>query len=120
MKRRAILLVEDDPDVAEALAELLTDEGFVVAIAANGLEGLTYLQTHDSPSVILLDLMMPVMDGYTFRAAQRADPRLASIPVFCISAGAMDHRLGALDLAGAFKKPIDVAALLGAIRQQLA
>jgi CheY-like chemotaxis protein len=112
-----ILLVEDDPDVRDALAEVLADEGYLVAVAENGLEAVERLSAHEPPAVILLDLMMPVMDGYEFRRLQLADPRLASIPVICISAGVMDERVEAMQLTAAFKKPVDLKALLGRIRR---
>jgi CheY-like chemotaxis protein len=83
-----ILLVDDDDDIRESLAEVLEDKGFEVRTAANGEDGLAVLRAHDDhPSVILLDLMMPVMDGYTFLAEKRADPALADIPVAVITAG---------------------------------
>jgi CheY-like chemotaxis protein len=110
-----VLLVEDDPDVSHALSEVLTDEGYSVALASNGLEGMEYLRTQEPPAVILLDLMMPVMDGYEFRTLQRAEPRFADVPVLVISAGAMDERIDAMQLAGALKKPLDLQALLDAI-----
>jgi CheY-like chemotaxis protein len=112
-----ILLVEDDPDVRDALEEVLEDEGYVVAVAENGLEAVKLLLAHEPPALILLDLMMPVMDGYEFRRHQLADPRLATIPVIGISAGMMDDRIEAMQLAASIKKPLDLKALLEEIRR---
>ena len=71
---RRVLIVEDDDDVRDAIAELLADHAYSPVAAANGQDALDRLQKPDErPCVILLDLMMPVMDGWTFRAAQRAN-----------------------------------------------
>jgi CheY-like chemotaxis protein len=82
-----ILVVDDDPDIRESLREVLEDEGYAVTCVSNGREALDHLQkTAARPCVILLDLMMPVMDGWTFREHQLKDPALAEIPVYVISA----------------------------------
>jgi len=83
---RYILIVDDDDDIRLALAEVLEDEGYQVKTAANGSEALTLLRSSETPCMILLDLMMPVMDGWTFREQQLKDPALAEIPVYVISA----------------------------------
>ena len=69
-----VLIVEDDEDLREMMAQLLTLEGFQTAAVANGREALDYLRATAKPNVILLDLMMPVMDGWEFRRHQQADP----------------------------------------------
>ena len=82
-----ILIVEDHPEISTTLTELFEDEGYLVVTAANGQAALAYLRhaaTH--PSLILLDLMMPVMDGWTFRAIQARDPAFQAIPVVIMSA----------------------------------
>ena len=112
-----ILLVDDDAGVSDALSDLLISEGYRVAVAGNGAEALRYLDTHPLPSAILLDLMMPVMDGYEFRAKQRRNPVLASVPTFAVSAGAMGERVEQMALRGAFKKPIAIEALLDALQE---
>jgi CheY-like chemotaxis protein len=81
-----VLLVEDDAAIAEALEDMLRDEGLEVARAANGREALALLRRGLRPSSILLDLMMPVMDGWDFRQEQLADPALKDIPVVVVSA----------------------------------
>jgi CheY-like chemotaxis protein len=81
----SVLVVEDDPDARELLRTALTIEGYDVRTAKNGLEALASLRQQRA-CIILLDIMMPVMDGWTFRREQVADPVLASIPVLCITA----------------------------------
>src|SRR5258706_559410 len=104
----AILLVEDDPDIRADLAELLRDDGFEVITAQNGQDALARLQQGLMPKVILLDLMMPVMDGWTFRSEQLRDPDLARIPTLLLS-GAHDVRQQARDLgaSGYVPKPLE-------------
>jgi CheY-like chemotaxis protein len=114
--RCKILLVEDDADVSDALAEILQLEGYEVALAFNGSEALGYLRQNPPPCVILLDLMMPIMDGYEFLNRRSGVPDLSAIPVFCISAGTMDERLRQLQTTHVFKKPLHLPTLLGAIR----
>src|SRR5688572_20891611 len=82
----AILLVEDDEGCQEALAELLSDEGYRVAVVGDGHEAILYLQTHALPELIILDLMMPEMDGQEFRERQLQNPTWAQIPVIIVSA----------------------------------
>lgn len=84
--RQTILVVDDDADIREILAEILESEGYPVAQARNGQEALDYLRQADPPCLILLDLMMPVMDGWAFLDAHDADPELARIPVVVCSA----------------------------------
>lgn len=94
---------------------MLQDEGYEVVAAANGEVGLQRLRAHAAPSLILLDVMMPVMDGYRFRALQREDPATAAIPVFILSAGTITEKVLAMGAAGTFSKPLDLDALLRAI-----
>ena len=95
------------------MAQLLTLEGFHAATVANGREALQYLGGSEKPEVILLDLMMPVMDGWEFRAAQLDDAELASIPVVVFSAHhAARQAAGTLGAVTALAKPLDVDELL--------
>jgi CheY-like chemotaxis protein len=80
-----VLIVEDDRDIRETLVELLASAGYETAQAANGRDALDAAR-HARPQLIVLDLMMPVMDGWQFRSEQRRDPALAPIPVIVISA----------------------------------
>jgi two-component system, chemotaxis family, chemotaxis protein CheY len=114
----SILLVEDDIDVREALAEALRDQGYAVDTAVDGVHALERLRGGARPGVILLDLMMPRMDGVEFRTAQRADPALAHLPVVLLSADArMGEKARVLDVQGAIRKPIDLAQLTAAIER---
>jgi CheY-like chemotaxis protein len=82
------MVVDDDHDIRESFASLLTDAGMNVTVARNGREALDVLRTADTrPCLIFLDLMMPVMDGFEFRQEQTSDPGLANIPVIVITAG---------------------------------
>ena len=84
--RPKVLIVDDDRDIREALGELLADEGFAVEAAWNGAEALKRLRAGLRPNVIILDLMMPVMDGLAFRAVLKETPELARIPVIGVTA----------------------------------
>ncbi len=113
-----LLVVEDDYDIRYALALVLESEGFTVVGAANGQEGLERLRSGERPCLILLDLMMPTMDGWQFRAQQAGDPALGSIPVVVISAdGKVPQKAAALGAAAYLKKPIDFDALIETVRR---
>jgi CheY-like chemotaxis protein len=109
------MIVDDDRDIRETLAEVLEDEGFLVVTAANGAEALDLLASAPLPNVILLDLMMPVMDGFEFRVAQKMAAELAPIPVVIITAGGAPPG-GALEPTAVVRKPLNVPRLLDAIR----
>src|SRR6516164_9438164 len=84
---RSILLVEDDRDICEIVEQVLADEGYETVAVSNGAEGLARLRSPaPRPFVILLDLMLPVMDAWQFRAEQVRDASLADIPVVIFSA----------------------------------
>jgi CheY-like chemotaxis protein len=114
-----VLIVEDDADLREMMAQMLSLEGFQAMAVSNGREALEYLHEADVPQVILLDLMMPVMDGWEFRRKQQADPALASVPVIVLSA--LDQaRAGNLDATAFLKKPLDFDHLLALVREHCA
>jgi CheY-like chemotaxis protein len=98
-----VLLVDDDSGVRRTLARFLGRDGMSV-VADNGQQALTYLQGGGAASVIVLDLRMPVMDGFKFREAQRKDSSLAGIPVIVLS-GADTDRFDELQAAATFEKP---------------
>jgi CheY-like chemotaxis protein len=117
-EQTTVLVVEDDYDVRDALVPILEYDGHRVASAANGREALEQLRTSPAPSLILLDLMMPVMDGAEFRAEQLRDPALASIPVVVVSADpAVREKAKRLGAAGFVEKPIDIDMLLEQVRR---
>jgi CheY-like chemotaxis protein len=110
-----VLIVEDDADLREMMAQLLTLEGFRAETAANGRDALDYLEKGAHPDVILLDLMMPVMDGWEFRRRQSQNPALARVPVVVLSA--LDQsRAADIDGAAFLKKPLDFDRLLSLVR----
>jgi CheY-like chemotaxis protein len=114
---RQVLVIEDDPSIREALADLLRDLGYAVSEARNGLEGLRQASER-RPDLILLDLMMPAMDGWKFREAQKQDALLIDVPVIVISAFATaEDDVTLADVAARFSKPFDVMALLEAVRR---
>jgi CheY-like chemotaxis protein len=109
---RRILIVEDDPDTREMLGRFLEIAGYEVEQAANGSEALRVLRRGATASVILLDLMMPVMDGWQFREEQRRDPSLAHIPVVVVTAAGPRDRVPPIDADAWLGKPIDLDGLL--------
>jgi CheY-like chemotaxis protein len=110
-----ILIVEDDADSRETLRFFLTARGFRVATVVNGKEALDLLRSGTRPRVILLDMLMPVMDGWEFRSRQLDDPNLRSIPVVVTSAVGLDRR--PVSNVGLFRKPLDLDALLQVVRK---
>jgi two-component system response regulator MprA len=111
-----VLIVEDDLDIREMLQSLLRDEGYEVAIAGNGQEALQQMTALGArrPSLILLDLMMPVMDGHAFLDAIQARFEFKNIPVLMLTAAQTTRRS---EVAGYLKKPLDLSELLGAVER---
>jgi PAS domain S-box-containing protein len=115
-----VLLVEDDDDIRTCVAELLRTEGYQVLCAANGEEGLKQLAAvAPPPDVIVLDLMMPVLDGLGFSAAQQKRPEWSQIPVVVLSGDGVgdERRRAAIPRASFLKKPVDVNVLLKLVDQ---
>jgi CheY-like chemotaxis protein len=111
-----ILIVEDDDDIREALTQILELEGYQVREAVNGREALDISAQQPTPSLILLDLMMPVMDGWQFRSEQMKDPVLSKVPVVVISADASVHeKVASFGAASVLPKPISLDRLLRAV-----
>jgi CheY-like chemotaxis protein len=107
----AVLVVEDDPDIRDAVVAALEIEGFRVFQATNGAEALEVLRTMPHPSLVLADLMMPVMDGWQFIRALSDDDRLATLPVVIVSANDLQAPKGYRQV----KKPIDIDALVNIV-----
>lgn len=107
---RGVLVVEDDRDIRESLKLVLEMEGFHVSAATNGREALDMLERLDRPCVILLDLMMPVMNGWEFLQHMQSDTVIATIPVVVVSAIA--ERARARPIAAYVKKPVDINVLI--------
>jgi CheY-like chemotaxis protein len=115
---KSILVIEDDPLTREALGALLVGEGYTTRTAIEGGEALEVLRQGPPPDLILLDLLMPGMDGWHFRREQQHDPALAAIPVVvCSGTGDADLHAAALGAIGFVDKPIDPDQLLDMIRR---
>ena len=112
----SVLVVDDDPNLVRLMSRFLTLEGFAPVPASNGAEALTYLRGGGSASVILLDLRMPVMDGWEFRREQRGDPILADIPIVVLS-GVEADAFQDMDAAASFHKPVSFPEVVGVLRR---
>ena len=110
-----ILLIEDDADLADALTEVLKMEGYRIRHALDGAAALALLSGAELPDLILLDLMMPKMNGWEFREAQLRDPRLAKIPVVVLSA--TGERARPIDATRILRKPVTLEVLLATVRE---
>lgn len=117
---KRMLVIEDDENVRESIAALLEVEGYEVVKAINGAQALSKLRKEPGVSLIVLDLMMPQMDGWSFRARQLNEPGLKDIPVLVLSgAGRLDREHEALDAAGVLAKPVSVHELLDMVERHL-
>lgn len=117
-ERHPVLVVEDEPDIRDLMVAVLESEGYAVRAAAHGAEALAQLQAGSPPCVILLDLMMPVMDGWTFCREKEKFPELAAIPVVVVSAVSKhDPRNPCAGAVAHLAKPIEIGALLAAIER---
>jgi CheY-like chemotaxis protein len=114
---RRLLLVEDDFALRAHLAELLMQEGYYVGCAADGAEALRRLQKEPLPAAILLDIMLPRVNGVVFREAQVRSPALRAIPTVAITSMKDLVDLDPLEFAAVFKKPIDFDRLLGTLNE---
>jgi CheY-like chemotaxis protein len=117
-----ILIVEDEADIRELMQELLEIEGYSVDAACDGQDGLDRLRAYadlDMPNLILLDIMMPVKDGFAFRVEQESDPRLARIPVVVVSADAhVEEKRIRMGARAALRKPVDYDRFLMVLAQE--
>jgi CheY-like chemotaxis protein len=118
---RQILVVDDNDDMREAVVELLRDHGYDVLEAADGEQGLQVLRSHRNIGLVVLDLMMPVMNGATFRWRQRWEHSIADVPVLVVSSvvdgGKSAEILGA---QGHLLKPFEASALLAMVERTVA
>jgi CheY-like chemotaxis protein len=109
--KRSVLIVEDHRIIREGMVQALAYEGFDGIPAANGQEALDYLRSGGHASVIVLDLTMPVMNGWMFRQQQQGDPRFAHIPTIVLS-GTETRPFGSDTPAAILQKPVDFRMLL--------
>ncbi len=113
-----ILVVDDDLDILESVQDALSTEGFHVLTAVNGAEALKVLRSGARPAIVLLDLMMPVMNGFEFLEAQAGDPQIASVPVLVVSADAsLRVKTAATSATGFVQKPFKLVTILEAIKK---
>ncbi len=109
-----ILIVEDDDDLRTVVTELLRHLGYRVASAINGRDALDYLRAHRAPSLIVLDVMMPVMDGVEFCRRRLRDPTLRSIPIFLFTA--RGQSIANISAVRVLRKPLVVSEFIDAVR----
>lgn len=115
---RYVCVVDDDPDIREIVVLVLEASGYRVRTAADGEEALALLRREPGCCLVLLDLMMPGMNGWEFRALQKKDPAIASVPVVVLSGvREVDVQAASLDAAASIQKPIDLDALVSAVAQ---
>ena len=113
-----VLIVDDDDDIRETLEIILASRGFRSVSAGDGAEALALMQAGPLPAVVLLDIMMPGMNGAQFRARQLEDPRLANVPLIVMSGDSkVDQKAAALGKVRCLKKPVDIADLIAAVRE---
>jgi len=113
-----VLVVEDDRDIRDGVLEILRDEGYLVRGFANGAEALAHLRTGGRVSLILLDVMMPVMDGWELHHELQSDPVLAAIPVVLLTADDNARaRAATMKITGSLSKPVRLDDLLAAVRR---
>lgn len=109
-----VLIVDDDRGICSSLSRILRMEGYETSSVEDGRQALDYLRSHPKPGLILLDLMMPNMNGWEFSKEQQKDPELAGIPVVIISAGGSEVRrtAGSIPAVEYLEKPLDLDRLL--------
>jgi CheY-like chemotaxis protein len=117
LSHNTILLIEDDESIREVTEELLRAEGYDVTVTANGKEALETLRSMNPlPKLILLDLMMPVMDGWQFMEMKRLDSRLNAIPVVAFSA-LEERKISAAQTDDVIRKPINPSVMIKIIKK---
>ncbi|HET6582360.1 MAG TPA: response regulator [Nannocystaceae bacterium] len=116
MKDRFILIVDDDPAVRDAIKDVLEDEGHRVEVAAHGAEALDSLRAGTRPDLVLLDHMMPIMDGPTFAEAVERDPALRGLKIVLLTAdGRASAKATAMGLDAFLTKPVQLDQLLDVV-----
>jgi CheY-like chemotaxis protein len=114
-----VMIVEDDFAIREALTQILEDQGYLTESVSNGQEALDYLRRNSLPQLILLDLMMPVMNGHQFRMAQQQDARLAAVPVIVLSADNDAEIAATIEADGFLRKPVRLTTLVEVVGRYL-
>lgn len=111
---KPILVIEDDQALREAICDVLRDEGYATVNADTGETALALMRSGSQPSLVLLDLMMPTMNGWQFRQEQLSDPTIADIPVVVMTASRnLEGR--PIDAQRILHKPVSISAIVAAI-----
>jgi two-component system chemotaxis response regulator CheY len=120
MNTTDVLVVDDDTDIRESISHLLEFEGYKIAMASNGVEGFAQLK-EKRPSLILLDLMMPVMDGWQFKTQLDSNPEFNGIPIVVVSAdGNIREKSESIGVSEFLTKPIEIEHLLKIVEKYCA
>ncbi len=115
MTKHTVIIIEDEPAIREMMQQILENAGYEVSTAAEGAAGLAQLRASTlKPCVILLDIMMPGVNGWDFLDAQRGDPSISHIPVVICSAYRESAK--AIHPAAFLEKPVQKEALLSAVK----
>lgn len=117
MEKHTILVIEDDPSIRDILKLALEFEGYGVALASNGKEGLLYLETMPLPNMILLDLMMPIMNGWEFMEIFKEQDKFKHIPVLIVSA--FSEKAKTIEATAFIPKPVELETLINSIREYI-
>jgi CheY-like chemotaxis protein len=113
---KKILVVEDDTSIRELLVELLESESYEVFSAVNGLEAIKFLELGNLPDLILIDLMMPIMDGYSFRTEQLKNDQWSKIPTVVMSAEAnAKEKMKNFQITAFLSKPVELEIILSTV-----
>jgi len=118
-QRCLVAIIEDDKEFRDMLRELLEEEQYRVVALSNGAEALETLRGETLPNVILLDVSMPVMDGFDFLRFRNDDPQLAAVPVVLVT-NAKPHERPTIGVNDVVRKPIDIDEILFAIKRYCA
>ncbi|HEY6908556.1 MAG TPA: response regulator [Myxococcales bacterium] len=111
-----ILVIDDDEDIREALRDVLTEDGYRVDLAENGKEALAFMRRRGRPDLVLLDLMMPVMNGWEFLHEKSRDDDLNAVPVLVVSANPPASLLEE-HVLGVMRKPVQLEQLRSAVAE---
>jgi CheY-like chemotaxis protein len=114
---KKLLLVEDEDDIRESLTLLLELRGYKVDSAANGREALSVIRKNSLPCMVILDLNMPLMDGWQLREVMLRDPELSEVPVVIVSGVGKHKTATQLAAVGHFTKPVDLKTLFALLEQ---
>lgn len=118
-QRCLVAIIEDDSEFRTMLRDLLEEEQYRVVAVANGAEALEALRGEAIPNVILLDVAMPVMDGFDFLRFRNEDPQLSTVPVVLVT-NARPHERPTIGVSDVVRKPIDIDEILFAIKRHCA